>query len=87
MLGVEANFSGLSGRGSNSFNTTVQIPAAPPGVVIASTTSVSQKLDSLGTVRGRVGFTPFDPLLIFATGGVAYGEAEIVDGDYTVMPF
>jgi outer membrane immunogenic protein len=30
----------------------------------------------LGTVRGRVGFTPIDKLLLYATGGFAYARIE-----------
>jgi opacity protein-like surface antigen len=33
-----------------------------------------QKLDWLGTSRMRLGVTPFDRLLVYATGGVAYGH-------------
>lgn len=30
----------------------------------------------MGTVRGRVGFTPVDRLLLYVTGGLAYGEVK-----------
>ena len=35
--------------------------------------TVTQKLDWLGTVRGRVGITPASNWLLYATGGLAYG--------------
>jgi outer membrane immunogenic protein len=38
-----------------------------------TTTTVSNRLDYLGTVRGRVGVTPTPSLLLYATGGLAYG--------------
>lgn len=76
VLGVEADFSGLTGRGSNSSSTFQQIGSSPAGIGIASTTSVDAKLESLGTVRGRIGFTPVDTLLVFATAGFAFGEAK-----------
>jgi len=38
-----------------------------------TTSSVSNSLDWLGTVRGRVGVTPTPSLLLYATGGLAYG--------------
>jgi outer membrane immunogenic protein len=75
VLGIEADFSGLAGRGSNSSNTLVPIGLGR-GADIASTTSVDRRLESLGTVRGRIGFTPFDQLLIFGTGGYAFGFAK-----------
>lgn len=37
---------------------------------------VGQRLDSLGTVRGRIGYA-FDRLLVYATAGVAAGEVRI----------
>jgi outer membrane immunogenic protein len=75
VVGVEADVSGLTGTGSNSFNTVVPITGAPPGVAIASTTSVDSRLQFLGTGRGRIGFA-FDRLLIFGTGGYAFGGAQ-----------
>lgn len=36
-------------------------------------------VDWFGTVRGRIGFTPFNPqLLLYATGGFAYGGVRNV---------
>jgi outer membrane immunogenic protein len=40
------------------------------------TTSGDQKLDLFGTLRGRLGWT-FVNLLIYATGGLAYGHASV----------
>ncbi len=37
--------------------------------------SVSSKLSSLGTVRGRIGYA-FDRALVYATGGFAFGHVE-----------
>jgi outer membrane immunogenic protein len=72
VLGVEADFSGLAGKGSNSFTTFVPFVGAEG---IASTTSVDRRLEFLGTVRGRIGFA-LDRLLIFGTGGYAFGHAQ-----------
>jgi outer membrane immunogenic protein len=76
VLGVEADVSVLAGSGSNSFNTAVQVSGQVPGTDVLSATSVDRKVVSLGTVRGRVGFTPLNRLLIFATGGLAIGKAQ-----------
>lgn len=40
-------------------------------------TAASSKLDALGTVRGRIGYTPWDRSLLYMTGGLAYGRAGI----------
>jgi outer membrane immunogenic protein len=33
-------------------------------------------MDAFGTLRARLGFTPIDRLLIYGTGGLAYGHLE-----------
>jgi outer membrane immunogenic protein len=39
-------------------------------------TSTSSEMEYFGTVRARLGFTPVDRLLVYATGGLAYGEIK-----------
>lgn len=36
--------------------------------------SVTQEVDFFGTFRGRLGFTPADRLMVFGTGGFAWGD-------------
>jgi outer membrane immunogenic protein len=36
--------------------------------------TANYKLDWFGTVRGRVGYLPTDRVLLYATGGLAYGH-------------
>jgi outer membrane immunogenic protein len=43
---------------------------------LARTFHGEQKLDWLGTFRGRLGYTPADRLLVYATGGLAVGHAS-----------
>jgi outer membrane immunogenic protein len=43
------------------------------------TDTLSQKLDWFGTVRGRVGPTLTPALLVYATGGLAYGGVKYTD--------
>jgi outer membrane immunogenic protein len=38
--------------------------------------NVKQDIDFLGTVRARVGFAPTDRLLLYGTGGFAYGHIK-----------
>lgn len=49
--------------------------AASGGTLLGSTlsTSASERLDWLSTVRLRLGYTPFDRWLVYATGGFAFG--------------
>jgi opacity protein-like surface antigen/outer membrane protease len=37
----------------------------------------SQQLQSLGTIRGRVGFAPVDDMLLYATAGLAFGQTRV----------
>ncbi|MBK3663870.1 porin family protein [Bradyrhizobium diazoefficiens] len=39
-------------------------------------TTVDTKLDWFGTLRGRLGFLPTNSLLLYGTGGVAYGAVK-----------
>jgi outer membrane immunogenic protein len=43
-------------------------------------TSAESELRYLGTVRARLGYTPMDRLLIYATGGLAYGDVKSTGG-------
>jgi outer membrane immunogenic protein len=66
VLGVEgdANWSGLSGSMVNG----------GPIPVVGGVYSIGQqfKTDFYGSLRGRLGFTPLDRLMIFGTGGAAF---------------
>ena len=70
--GVEADFQGSAIKSRFS-----QFPA--PGAFCcgnpADIFSGSSKLNWFGTVRGRLGFA-FDRVLLYVTGGLAYGEIE-----------
>jgi outer membrane immunogenic protein len=76
VLGVETDFDGTTV--SKSFNS-VGTPFGPTLTGIAGgdflTVNGKTSLSWLGTTRGRVGFvaTPDNRLMIYATGGVAYG--------------
>jgi outer membrane immunogenic protein len=76
VLGVETDFDGTSL--SKTFNST-GVPftgAGVPAFLLGDTLSVHAKasLDWLGSTRGRVGWATWDNrLLIYGTGGVAYG--------------
>ena len=57
------------------------IPAVPgiPGVsAVTGLVNYQNKLPWFGTFRGRIGYTPAERWLIYATGGLAYGEVDTV---------
>jgi outer membrane immunogenic protein len=74
VLGVEADLSGSNINGSAT-QTGVAPVVGFPFSANASATG-NRKLNLFGTVRGRLGFTPNDALLVYGTGGVAYGHVE-----------
>jgi outer membrane immunogenic protein len=84
VVGIESDFSILSGSGEASASTTVATVYAggfPPGAegAVAPFTYTSEargQIDWLATGRLRVGFAPADRLFVYATGGLALGKVE-----------
>ena len=62
-------------KGDASGANTLVVAGFPDNPITVSGTG-SQKIDWFGTLRGRVGWVPVSPLLVYATGGLAYGHAE-----------
>jgi outer membrane immunogenic protein len=62
VYGLEADIQGSDEHGSGSV------------CALAACFNANYKLDWFGTLRGRVGFLPTDQLLLYATGGLAYGH-------------
>lgn len=74
VVGVEADIQGVTGSGSA---TVVGVGLEPvTGATPVTTTQIQKSLDYLGTVRGRVGYLFMPTLLLYATGGLAYGGAN-----------
>jgi len=69
LAGLEADFQGSAIRGS---------AANPPFNLAFSPAQIGteDRLKWFGTVRGRLGFLPTDRLLIYGTGGFAFGRVE-----------
>lgn len=70
VAGLEADIQGVAG----SNNRVSSFAAFGP---LASSLSASKSIDYLGTVRGRVGYLFTPSLLIYGTGGLAYGQANL----------
>jgi outer membrane immunogenic protein len=73
VFGVEADIDGTSLSKSGSFTSVARVGGAGGPTL---TMNASGKLDYLGTIRARAGFTPWDRFLVYATGGFAYGGAH-----------
>jgi outer membrane immunogenic protein len=68
IVGLEADFDLSDLKGSASVSD-------PPGGVVVTQLS-NQQLEWFGTLRGRLGYLVSDQLLVFGTGGLAYGETK-----------
>lgn len=89
IYGVEADIQGIAnGGGNNGFWT--RIPVTGANVLnhsIVTAGSTRKNLDYLGTVRGRLGYLFTPTLLVYGTGGLAYGGVNLnVGGFQSVVP-
>jgi outer membrane immunogenic protein len=80
VLGVETDIQGAGVRGSSRVGSLVSAQYGAVRVPTlnlnsAGSTEVNAGLDYLGTVRGRVGYLVTPTLLVYGTGGFAYGGA------------
>jgi outer membrane immunogenic protein len=82
LLGLEADIQGTGERGSRAFTCPTGICTPPFGVVAVfpgppvPVSSLDQKLEWFGTVRGRAGVLVSPKVLLYATGGLAYGGVK-----------
>ncbi|MEY2489355.1 MAG: outer rane immunogenic protein [Verrucomicrobiota bacterium] len=75
VFGLETDFSGTSMDGSSTLSPIIQNNGTPfPGA--GNNITVSQDVNWMGTLRGRLGFTPTCRLLLYGTGGLAYGDVD-----------
>jgi len=82
LTGVEADIQGIAGSGGNGSHWNVAPNAGLSGGVtsnvlvplsLTSNIQGNSQLSWLGTVRGRLGYLAMPNLLIYGTGGLAYG--------------
>ncbi len=69
VFGLEADIQALNAGKQATFT-------GNPVLGTPLTTRAKSELSYLGTVRGRVGFLPADNLLLYLTGGLAYGGVK-----------
>jgi outer membrane immunogenic protein len=78
VFGIEADIQATGQKGTFSLATPTICPVATVAPLPCTTGSgsVEQKLPWFGTLRGRLGITPLPTWLLYATGGLAYGEVD-----------
>ena len=81
VAGAEADIQGMTGAGGAGASrfgvtdfvyTTPYVPQPIPGTGVTSMRA-SKSMDYIGTVRGRIGYLVTPTLLVYGTGGFAYG--------------
>jgi outer membrane immunogenic protein len=82
VAGVEADIQGVAGSSSNTTRSGVVSLGAWgfPAESYSSVSSARQGVDYFGTVRGRLGWLATPTLLIYGTGGLAYGGVNVTTG-------
>jgi outer membrane immunogenic protein len=101
VLGLEGDIQGVNEKSGQSFTCPTGVCTAgilqnivlPNGVILttpgpAVPVTMSEKIDWFGTVRGRAGALVCPKVLLYATGGLAYGEvrtSETVGGAPTAF--
>src|SRR5262249_28469190 len=70
VAGIEADFDGVSAKSS------VAIPTSGGLIIPPITTTYSRELDSVGTIRGRLGYPSSATLLGYRAGCPAYGQTK-----------
>jgi outer membrane immunogenic protein len=73
--GIEADIQASGQNGSTAFTCSLTgcLPTARVPIVDSATVAFNQSLDWFGTVRGRLGVTVTPTVLLYVTGGLAYG--------------
>jgi outer membrane immunogenic protein len=81
VVGLETDISSTGFHGTYNGSRQGSFPLDPlvalPPTTLTNSSSFTQRMEWLGTVRGRLGFTINDTILVYGTGGLAYGEASV----------
>jgi outer membrane immunogenic protein len=74
VLGAETDFQGSDIEGHDKLFNFPDITGAGNGA--GAFLAAHERMQWLGTVRGRIGFAPMCRLLVYGTGGFAYGNVD-----------
>ena len=80
LAGIETDMQGIAsnkGSGQSPMSAAALSFTGHSQFATYSTTAANNYLSYIGTVRGRVGFLATPSLLIYGTGGFAYGQANL----------
>lgn len=76
VYGIEADINGSTLSGTRGVNfAQIPLPSNNNATLLGFSTVMTEKLSWFGTARGRIGYAA-DRVLVYATGGLAYGEVQ-----------
>jgi opacity protein-like surface antigen len=75
VAGFEADIAGAGVRGGGGFGSVFPSTLVPGAAAVTSGT-IDRSLEFLGTARGRLGYAVTPNMLVYATGGLAYGGVD-----------
>jgi outer membrane immunogenic protein len=82
VAGVETDIQGVASSNSNKTSVTAAgaFPFFGASEILTTAITTSKRLDYIGTVRGRLGWLFTPTLLVYGTGGLAYGGVSVSTG-------
>jgi outer membrane immunogenic protein len=80
VLGVEVDFQAKSDSHNTTFSNSAPVPGCPAvcaaAFVVSQQATIHERIDTLGTLRGRAGLLWGPSTLVYLTGGVAFANAN-----------
>jgi outer membrane immunogenic protein len=87
VAGFEADIQGTRVKATGESTANIDLgPLGMPTFSLANDLSVTKEIDYLGTVRGRLGWLAAPSLLVYGTGGLAYGGVKASTSVSQVQP-
>jgi outer membrane immunogenic protein len=88
VLGLEADFQGSAQKRNRSISDPYDFEGASTGPLFNAgllTQDIEAKVQWFGTVRERAGFLVTPTIMVFGTGGLAYGKVSLTDNITTTL--
>jgi outer membrane immunogenic protein len=84
VLGLETDFQGSAEKHTNNFSDPFAIVIGEGGSGVVSQ-SIEAKIEWFGTVRARAGYLISPTVMLYGTGGLAYGRVKATDNFSSVV--
>jgi opacity protein-like surface antigen len=84
VVGLETDLQWTSGGSGTSTLQSAGPSLLTPGSTVFGALTATQRLDWIGTARGRAGFVFLPNAMLYATAGLAYGQSNLRAGAQTI---